>query len=220
MSDDLLTQLRSRGGTTTTAAADESLVMADLTRGRRAVRRTHYRRAVGALGVLTVGGVFATAALNSTPRDVPQANPSPAISTPATSGVRLVAYTGAQPEGFHLTTVPEGFRVIGSTSDALVLAGAGDSGAHPEEYTDRVTISLASKDAATSHTGTAVTVGQHHGVIWQTSDNDGTRVLSYTDAQGHPVDVQVWNTIKLSDAQLVEMASGITVTDQAVQGVG
>ncbi len=46
-----------------------------------------------------------------------------------------------------------------------------------------------------------------------------TRALRYFQGE-HLVVVQVWETIDLTDDQIVELAEGVTVTADAVAGVG
>ncbi len=224
MSDDnLLTRLRSLGSPVSEPATD-SEVREDVIRGRSSVRRTRYTRSVSVLGALAVAGVLGVTALNGAgsgpATGVDQASPSTGVTAgPEQDGLRLVAYTGTQPQGFQVATVPNGYTVVNSDPGALVIAPPGDKGTAKAEFSHRITVMLHSKDAGAPSSGTQVQVNGQPGTIWSTDDNDGTRVLSYTD-NGHPVDIQVWGDIGLSDEQVVTLAEGITVTDDVIQGVG
>ncbi|MGW6376162.1 hypothetical protein ACWFRB_08875 [Rhodococcus sp. NPDC055112] len=49
--------------------------------------------------------------------------------------------------------------------------------------------------------------------------DEGTRTLHYTDGV-HSLLLQAWSGIGLTDAQLVDLAEGVTVTPDAVAPVG
>ena len=133
------------------------------------------------------------------------------------STVDLVAYTGAQPEGFELATVPEGYVLQGSDAFVLTLAKPGDT-THPLNFENKVVIMLESQDAAQRlGAGRDVTVNGEPGKLDGRSDE--TRTLRYFQGE-HLVLVQVWEGIGLTDDQIVEMAEGITVTSAVVAGVG
>lgn len=123
--------------------ADETVVAADVARGHRAVTRRRQQRigftaaAVAAVAALSVGAFTGS----QTP-----APPSVAGSQ-ATAGLSLVAYTGEQPAGFVVTTVPDGWTVISSNEYEFVVAPPGkekeaapSSSQAPVMYDDRIAV--------------------------------------------------------------------------------
>ena len=75
---------------------------------------------------------------------------------------------------------------------------------------------LQSVDAKTDTSGTRVTVNGHPGYL---RGSDSARILEYTDGS-HDIVVQDWQNIGLTDDQLVQFASGVTVTAEAQAGRG
>ena len=212
---DLLHRLARLDGTTATSESD---VAGDLTRAHTALaRRRRTRAAVAGAGLtLGVGAVFGAVAVVGDDAGAP---PSAGAShSPRThEGLRLVAYTGAQPDGFLLGKVPEGYVVQGSDAFVLTLAKPGDH-SHYLAFDHKVVIMLASQDAPQRlGEGKDVTVNGAPAVL-QGGVGD-VRHLKYFDG-AHLVDIQVWSDIALTDDQLVELAESITVTGDVQAGVG
>lgn len=200
------------------ASTSESEVAADLTRAHSALgRRRRTRAAVAGAGLtLGVGAAFGVVAVVG--NDGAGAPDNGASHAPRThASLRLVAYTGAQPEGFLLGKVPEGYVVQGSDAFVLTLAKPGDD-SHYLAFDHKVVIMLASKDAPQRlGQGKDVTVKGAPAVL-QGSQGE-VRNLKYFDGE-HLVDIQVWSDIDLTDDQLVELAESITVTADVQAGVG
>ncbi|MFG1785147.1 hypothetical protein ACGFIU_22145 [Rhodococcus oryzae] len=199
-------------------AASDEVISQDLERGRMALRSYRFRR--GAVGV---GATFAVAAaafvgFNGTldsAGDDQQIAIGTSVSAEQSVPVRLVAYTGEQLQGFIVGSIPEGYVLQGSTPSDLVIARQGDQNPG-NSYIDKIVVSLQSKDDANSYEGTQVTVKGQRGAI---SEEEGTRILEYTDGKNALL-VQVWKGIELTDAQIVALAEGVTVTSEAVAPVG
>ena len=94
-----------------------------------------------ALGVAAVVGGGGD---QPTPPSAGTSDSNPAVGQG--NAIDLVAYTGAQPEGFELAQVPEGYALQGSDSFVLTLALPGDD-THPLNFENKVVIMLESQDA-------------------------------------------------------------------------
>jgi hypothetical protein len=116
---DLHTRFERLGGTIEPASPE--VINADLTRGRRAVRRRRTARTLAASG-LGVAAIAAAFALTTTTGGDRSGTPVVAQSTAA--GLRLVDYRGAQPRYFKIDKVPEGFFVQRDDESGLTLAPA------------------------------------------------------------------------------------------------
>ncbi|GAA3813775.1 hypothetical protein [Nocardioides panacisoli] len=193
----------------------DATVTADLARGHAALARR--RRTTGALaGVgLTLalgaglGGVVAVqhggdGSVAVTPDGAPSKG----------QRIALVDYTGAQPEGFNLAKVPEGYVVQGSDQFVLTLAKPDDTSSYLS-FAHKVVISLQSADATGEPKGTAVDVGGKAGVI-ESAPDSLSRSLYYDDGK-FTVEIEVWRNVGLTDEQLVELAEGVTVNSDVVQ---
>src|SRR5262245_24851447 len=99
----------------------------DLVRGRRLLRRrTRIRMMVGGVAAaaaavavimpIASGGRGASGARATT-------GSRPAVA-PGTAGIKLVDYTGAQPPGYTVKTIPDHWVIQGSTPFALTIAPA------------------------------------------------------------------------------------------------
>jgi hypothetical protein len=214
---DLLHRLSRLDGT---AATSESDVAGDLTRAHTALaRRRRTRAAVAGAGLtLGVGAAFGVVAVigndeGAAPADIGASH----APRHAQASLRLVEYTGAQPEGFELAKVPEGYVVQGSDAFVLTLAKPGDH-SHYLAFDHKVVVMLASQDAPQRlGEGRDVTVNGTPAVL-QGGPGE-TRNLKYFQ-DDHLVDIQVWEDIALTDDQLIELAESITVTADVQAGVG
>jgi hypothetical protein len=122
-----------------------------------------------------------------------------------------VAYTGAQPAGFTVATIPAGYVLQGAQPTTLDIAEPSNH-TPIDNFVDKLVVSLQSTDASTPSTGKHVEVNGEAGVI---TVSDGVHILTYSDGS-HEVQVQTWSNIHLTDDQLVTFADGVSVTS-AVQ---
>jgi len=204
--NDLLTRLSALG--TSPAPVDETTVAADVRRGRRALRRRRAARiAAGGVFALAIAGTGTVLTLQSDHGD----------SQPAGAPLRLVDYTGAQPAGFTVATVPSGFVVQGVNSGSLDITRPDDTSSL-DSFVGKIVVMLQSKDAHFRQVGTRVSVHGHPGYIHQ--ERGGATMLEYVDGRGNDVVVQAWDDLKLTDQQLVQLAEGVTVTSAAQAPVG
>src|SRR5450756_242193 len=98
------------------------VVAADVARGHHALSRQRRRRFAG-LGAAVVA-VTVTSQPAQLGRSAPSAAGSP-TATAQTPKVQLAAYTGPQPAGFRVSTVPAGWRVTSSNDYSFVVAPPG-----------------------------------------------------------------------------------------------
>lgn len=220
---DMIDRLSRLGEHPDTLAGDAT-VLGDLGRAHAAVSRRRRRRAAatGAGLTLALGSTLGVVLLSQDgghPADSPPAasgTADPTSEVPGASSVELVAYDGRQPAGFVLEKVPEGYVLQGADRFVLALSLPDDT-THLHDYHGKLVVMLESQSAqAGEMSGDPVTVNGHPGAL---RDAVGARILEYHDGS-HEVLVQAWETIGLTDEQLVEFAEGITVTDEARAGVG
>lgn len=206
---DRLSQLAAPGA----EPADET-VRRDLSRGRGAARRRAFRRGTAGISLAAVAVVGATIAVNADRAPAP--TPITAEPSPSQPAPRLVAYSGQQEPGFVVTKVPAGFVLEGATAYNLNVARADDRSGL-DVFSDKLVVMLESQSVTTPPEGRPVRVGAYDGRL--RTVEDGTQVLTYEDGK-HRVVVQAWESLGLTDEQVVEFAEGVTVTAEAQAGVG
>jgi hypothetical protein len=184
-------------------------VAADVTRGRRALRRrrtvTGTAAAVFALAAVTAGIGYGTARPST-----------PAVSAPAT---RLVDYHGEQPRGYTIDKVPDGWEIQGVDNYVLTIAPKGLADRDPNSFTGKIAVMLQSKDQKGTPDGVPVTVGGRPGVI-ANPESDRTRTLYVKQPDGVNLQVQIWDARGWSTGAIVDFGAGIHVLEGAQQGVG
>ncbi|MFG2004428.1 hypothetical protein ACGFNU_35275 [Spirillospora sp. NPDC048911] len=209
------------------AAAD--VVAADLARGHRALGRRRRRRIAytgAALAVAACAAVGAGQLVRSGDATAPAARG--AGPAPQASRVQLVAYSGAQPAGFKVRTVPAGWKVVSSDRGAFVVAPPGTDTAPSSQGPDggggislegRLAVMLQGLSRLPGHSSvTKVDVNGEQGQLgFADGGNATTRAkwLIFPDGAGHKVLVQVPVSLGLTDDQIVRFARGITVTSEA-----
>jgi hypothetical protein len=201
----VIDQLAGLGGDTDRTVTDET-VRGDLTRGRAALRRRRFRRGLTGLTATAAVAVVAVAALSG-----PQA-----ADTGSDSGLDLIAYDGAQLPGFTVGKVPEGFVLQGANSFSRDIARPDDD-TSLDAYEGKLVVMLQSKDATGTPAGKAVEVDGRPGTI---SKVDPAAVQLFYSDGSHDIVIQSWSDLGLTDEELVEFASSVTVTSAAEAGVG
>lgn len=204
------------------AHPDADTVTADVARGHQAATRRRQKR-IGFAAVVAVGaGQLGTPAPTR-----PTATGGAGVGTQA---VRLVSYTGGQPDGFTVTTVPDGWTVISSTAYDFVVAppgketGGGPSagpstGPAPVFYDDRIAVYLQGDDGPPKLLNQppvqTVDINGNKGKLGSAPKTPGettpSHILLYPSGK-HTVVVQVPASTGLTDDQIVSFARGITVT--------
>ena len=132
-------------------------------------------------------------------------------------GVRLVAYTGEQPNGFVVDQVPDGWYIQDPEHPrySLTVAPIGDT-SHPDAFVGKLVVFLLGD--APLPDGDPVTVNGRPGVV---THQDAADTLTYEYPDGRYVQVQAWRSaLHWSNEQLVEFAEGVEVTSDAKPGVG
>ncbi|MFI5937838.1 hypothetical protein [Actinoplanes sp. NPDC051494] len=221
---DLRRTLDEIAGPAVEPSADQ--LTADITRGKRALRRRRGLQAAGG-SVFAVAAVVAavsftaggTATAPATTTALPEAK-APAVSTKTV----LVAYQGKQPKGFTIDKVPDGFAVEVSRDSVLTLAPA-DAVAAPDpdgsvSYVGKISIFLQSKDEQAPTDGDKVKVGSGNGLLVRATGGGDQTVLWIEQPNGVWAQIMVWATIGLTDEQILDFGAGLHVEKDAVQGVG
>lgn len=227
MSD--IKELLDHAARTQAGPPSEETIEADLQRGRIAMARRRRRRVIafpiaGTLGVAVLTGatLVATNAVSGDPTAAPGRSTPPSIQqakeTQSTNhAVRLVSYTGKQLDGFIVDQVPDGWYLQGSSAARLTIAPKGDK-TIADNFIGKLVVMLQSADGPQAlPDGEPVKVGTYDGVI---SSGTDTKLLTYQDDQGRFVEVQATDELGWSNQQLISFAEGVTVTADAVPGVG
>ena len=186
----------------------------DLLRGRRALRRRRARLTATPLALVTIGATVITlgqrpdvprtqhAVLHSPiPRQLPRTNPVLAV--------RLVAYTGQQPAGYRVASVPEGWEIQGADPFALTIAPKGFPDQQYQSFVGKLVVMSQSSDATGTPGGTPRPIGKYTGYVLHT---EGIVVWTFQDDTGSWIQLQVPPTLHWSDDDVVRFAEGVEVT--------
>jgi hypothetical protein len=212
---DLHTELTKIAGAA--RAPSPSTVDADLSRGRRALRRRRVAR-------IATGSGLAVAAVLAAALTLPGALRG-GHSTSVASGrgqtqvvTRLVAYTGKQPDGVTLDQVPAGWEVQGSDKYGLTLAPRNAADKDPRNFDGKIAIFL-QKDVP-DVTKKNVLVGGQPAVLATMKGGPSSRTLFVKQPSGAYLAMQVWGGLGWGESQIVEFATGVHVNDGAGFSVG
>jgi hypothetical protein len=201
-----------------TRAPSEDTVAADLARGRAALRRGRLRLG-GALSAaaLVIGGTAGYLAVSGQPA-TPR-HQHPAASAPVK--IRLAGYTGQQPHGFNVASVPQGFHLQTQASNASSFVLAPPSAdKQPDSFVGKLVVTAeAGSDLGhwESFGDRSVTV---HGDQGRIGDQGDATQLWFGVGHGIVVDVQAWDSIGLTPRQLIAFAGGVTTTSTLQLGHG
>lgn len=231
---DLLDQLASLEATSG-GPPSEATVAADIGRGRTALRRGRLR-AGGLLSaaVLAAGAVAGYAGTAGThhPRRPAVALPQPGGTATrhhqqrtaakqhhhGTAGlkhakIKLVDYSGQEPQGFNVASVPQGFGLQEQSSTGFsFILGPPSADPNPGSFIGKlvVTAEAGSELGNWQHFGDqSVTINGNPGRI----GDDGTATqLWFSVGHGVVVDAQAWDSIGMTRQQLIDFANGVTTT--------
>ncbi|MBE1486457.1 hypothetical protein [Plantactinospora soyae] len=213
------------------AAASAETVAADVARGHRAlIRRRRNRIAGSSLVVAAVAAMVVGVTQFGPAGSRPTAAGESGTTTQQAPRIQLVAFTGTQPAGFRVDTVPADWQVISSNRNEFVVVppGAdsssalpmvvGSQGAEAEgssvSYDGRIAVTLQGMSRLPSETPvTKVSVNGRDGLLGHAKG--GVIWLIFSDAAGKKVLVQVPTSVGLTTDQVVSFAQGITVTSDA-----
>ncbi|HTW19923.1 MAG TPA: hypothetical protein VME70_06910 [Mycobacteriales bacterium] len=238
MSD--VTELFTRVAPDIDATPAPDVVDADLARGRAALTRDHRRRTIRrslASGATIAAAIAVTVALTqagagSAAKPGHQANRQPAVhptphhgsskvppATHHTAPVRLVAYNGKQLAGFTVDKVPTGWFLSTSTQYALLIDPDGSTDNDPDAFVGKLAVLTQSTDVhGLPKHGTKVTVNGQAGVV--TDQGSYGISLTYTTPSGFGVVIQAPPALNWSSEQIVDFATGVHVTSNAIPGKG
>lgn len=241
---DLETMLSDAGRARSAHATPDGVVDEDISRGRRALARRRMRQ--GGTRFAVVAALIAGAFVVVQPKDngtteiatPPATNAdtsagAPSVDAPAvaTPSIKLVAYTGAQPAGYTVAMVPDGWEIQGVDNYALTIARKGDPDTHINSFVGKLVVMLQSKDEDDRTDGTEVAVGTATGRIVRgdggmapdgtitEGDQDAAR-LFFKDSAGHRLVIQVPAALHWSDAQIAEFGAAVHANAHAEAGVG
>lgn len=211
----------------------------DLARGRRLLRRRRMLGAAGVAGAMALGAVLPLVLQGGTPGGHPSAalgrsHPATSVkasSSPAASAghgpvsshsqVKLVAWTGKQPPGFLVSSVPSGWVLQGNSPWTFTVAPAGDPDTNQYSFIGKLVVMLQSSSVTSPPTGQSQPVDGRRGVFQPACAScDGIESLTYLAANGKWVVIQAPTTLGWDGAQLAKFAGGVTVLATAQQGVG
>ncbi|MDX6255853.1 MAG: hypothetical protein QOJ11_2187 [Frankiales bacterium] len=188
------------------APVPDSLVDADLARGRRAFLHRRMRRTGtrSALAAVVAVGAFAAA--------------QPHGGHSGASAIRLVDYTGTQPAGYTVDSVPAGWEIQGVSNYDLAIAPVGFADQRIDNFEGKLVVMLLSKDATPPTTGTAVDIGVPG--TGRINHANPEPILDFQDAAGHWVEIQVPVALHWSDAQVTDFGNAVHVNPTAQAGLG
>ncbi len=172
---------------------------------------------MAAMAVVTANVVASGSQSHSVPSAAVQQSSTPQQKPQ----VELAAYTGVQPAGFTVKTVPVGWKVVSSDTNDFVAVPPGTAVQSGNVLlTSGIAVmlqadsQLPSDSPVTTATvnGKAAQLGlaKHKIAMW----------LIFSDPAGHKVLVQVPTRLGLTTDQIVRFAEGITVTGAARTAAG
>jgi hypothetical protein len=207
-----------------TTPSPEAVVDADLARGRRALNHRRMRRSASrsvlAAG-LAVGAFAAVHQQGGTGGTSTATRPSQHVTAPAVQAplsVKLVAYTGAQPDGYTVDSVPAGWEIQGVSNLVLAIAPVGFADRSLDSFEGKLVVMLLSADAAPPTTGVPVNVGAAG--TGRISHENPEPILTFQDQAGHWLDIQVPASLHWTDAQVAAFGSAVHANATAEAGVG
>jgi hypothetical protein len=203
----------------------EADLTGDLVRGHSALRRRRLTLVTnGALALAVVGGLVIAGTGGAFDSSSKPATTAVAPSVPtvdindASSAIQFVSYTGAQPEGFEVATVPDGWKIQGVNSYRLTIAPPSGADEFADSFVGKLVVMLQSQDENPNPDGTPIKVGDLDGVVLKPGDGYGA--IHFNDGNGHMVVVQWPTDTGWSDQQVADFAAGVKVTSNAKAGRG
>ncbi|GLY74884.1 hypothetical protein [Actinoallomurus iriomotensis] len=198
----------------------------DIARGRALLMRRRRRVALaGGTGVVAAG-VAGALLLTGVPAGHSHEAASPAASVGRS--VALVAYEGAQPKGYTLRTIPQGWEVASADDLSLILhrAGTPTGGTYEDKIVVQGDLNPFPKSG-----DQAVEVNGHRGWFFgHKGPGYSVTLIFQTDQRGRPapglsevplnVMVQLPHSLNWNVTTMVKFASGITVAKGARGAVG
>ena len=218
---DLHTRFERLGGSIEPAPVD--VIEADLTRGRRAVRRRRTFQAVAG----SVAGIAAIAvAVSFTGGNAGGGSDigrPPVVAESATGGLKLVDYRGTQPKYFTVDKVPAGYFIQNDNEGGLTIApdsaknpgpGVDPSKApmyDPNDLGGKIGIYLEQKSYRGNEDGEKVTVAGHPTIVHHIGPTTQLLISVSSD-----VYATVQFDVALTMDQMLEVGAGLHVAQEAI----
>ncbi|KQO48258.1 MULTISPECIES: hypothetical protein [unclassified Frigoribacterium] len=183
-------------------------VHGDLTRAHRAHKRR--RSAFGVTGVAAAGATALAVGLPLT------------LGTTAATATELVDYTGAQPAGFVVEEIPDGWSLYVSNEGALVLTDDGSTSTDTESVSveGRILVSLVGGASVpddvdarplTLDSGPATS----YDLLGADGTPDGTRGVLVPESSDTYLSVQIPSKLHWTDEMTARFVEGLDVTRDA-----
>lgn len=199
-------------------------VAADMARGRKALRRRRLLQAGSgsafAAAALAAAVAFATTGGAAPAGTAPLAQDASVTGTAPASGVKLVAYTGEQPEGYTVDKVPDGWEIQGVDAYVLTLAPKNAKDKNVHSFKDKVVVMLQSVDDTSTPKGEKVDIAGKPGVLGKAEGQTTGWWLFVDQPSGPRLQVQVWDGLGWSKADVTAFAAGVHVNENAKPGRG
>jgi hypothetical protein len=220
----VITDLQTRLDQLAGPAAPPSLatVAADLVRGRRALRRRRIGQIASGSGLLAVAALGAALAI---PGGAPTRAPAPPVVADGGNATlstqepaKLVAYKGAQPAGFTIDEVPEGWEVQGVDKYGLTLAPKDTADKDPHSFQGKIAIQLQRSVPDVPKKQVVVNGTPALLATMQGEATPGT--LFVKQPSGAYLVIQVWHTLNWGEKEIVRFAGGVHVGKDAGLSVG
>ncbi|MCW2942624.1 MAG: putative serine/arginine repetitive matrix protein 1 [Actinomycetia bacterium] len=194
---------------------------------RRAVRPLWGVGLIAAAGVTAAAVVVATTGTGGKTVEGPSATVEGPRATAQALRLQLAAYTGTQPVGFKVNTVPAGWHVTSSSTAAFMVAPPGKlpgvkkvpAGGQLVSLEGQIVVMLQGMSRLPSDSPvTKVTIHGKEGQLGSPKGGNSAMQavwLIFPDAAGHKILVQVPKSVGLTNDQIVRFAQGISVTKHA-----
>jgi hypothetical protein len=220
MHEQIIHELSSLAGPTGPAPSEDTIT-ADLARGRHAAKRRRLTIAAAtgvtaiAAGITAITGVTA---LTPAPHTTAQTDTNTVPDGTAGSGtatVQLVSYTGAQPDGYTLGKIPDGFTIETSDQHNLILAPTNidQTATFDDGMVDlRGKIWISMQGSFTYDIDQRKVMINGHPALIALSAGEAPATEVQFQTGTHTVNIQIGNGITLTDQQITEFAESITVT--------
>lgn len=192
----------------------------DLARARRLLRRrTRNRMMAGGTAVAVVAVAASVPIMSGGPgasgaRATAGSRPATA---PGTAGIRLVEYTGAQPPGYTVKTIPDHWVIQGSTPFALTIAPATASNKNPDVFIGKLVISQESFDTSDTQ---GLTKTEVQGRVAYYGVHDAIASLVIEQTPGRWLVVQAPTSLGWTQQQEAQFGAGVTILPTAQEGKG
>ncbi|MEU8663826.1 hypothetical protein, partial [Actinoplanes philippinensis] len=147
--------------------------------------------------------------------DPPRRGVRPATVAPQFAGTELVAYQGAQPQGFTLDKVPAGWELQGADDHGIVIAPKGFQDKDPNSFVGKIVAQLQEFAPTEELKGKEVTVGGQTGLLTKMIGQTDGSALFVKLGEGRWMVIQVWDGLGWGEKEMLEFASGIHVDENA-----